>query len=101
MVFDSGHDFELEGLKCRHQRTAGFPASLATGPKRKGFPMFSDVASVRVAQASRKGSPVLLPAAEREHVREGGFPPQINVALPPRDPGGLAGFPFDCKFHRK
>lgn len=43
MVFDSGHEFELEGLKYRHQRRAGFPASLAAGPKEKRFPMFSDV----------------------------------------------------------
>lgn len=99
MVFDSGHEFELEWLKYRHQRMAGFPERLAAGPKGKGFPMFSHMASVRVAQALRKGSQVLLPAAEREHLRESGFPPQI--AIPPRDAGGLVGFPSDCKFHRK
>lgn len=35
---------------------AGFPENLAAGSKGKEFPMFSDVASDRVAQALRKGS---------------------------------------------
>lgn len=68
------------------------PRASGCRTKGEGFPMFPDMASVGVAQALRKESRVLLPAAEREHLRESGFPPQI--AIPPRDLGGLVGSPL-------
>lgn len=93
MVFDSGHEFELGWLKYRTSVCPGSQRVWLQDQRERRFP-FLDMVSVRVAQALRKRSQGLLPAAERERLRESGFPPQI--AIPSRDPGGCWVSPLNA-----